>query len=432
MNDKLLDKNARMINGPVNIIRLEGSIHGVNKVIYLFMDYHISIGSQTQCENIFSEDVQKYFANSFYELNDSDRKYDFFLEIYPTEIAKNIYKKKSREVDRRDIYIEEVVKMFKKLFRFDLKENRVLSNNFIKNIRLHYLDVRDYYETNIKSLAEMAYDIAREFMRDDYITVSGLENIIDYVEEISDHFKYITSILELEPVKKSPAKNSSAKKSSEKKSSSSKLIRPKNFELLDSKTVENIAKKLKSSYKYPDVQRIMNQLLKLTIANFKTSIKNIDENIKVFDQYIEKLRKSQNYLVKDPNSTYLYSYGLSNYTLRNIITDVVNRTDYLMVEQVTEFLARFTDIFFLRRFLDKDYITNAITYSGAMHSNTYIYYLIKYFGFKITHASYSKITDKNKLTSEIKSRNLMEIQELTLPRELGQCSSMHGFPKEFL
>ena len=35
-----------------------------------------------------------------------------------------------------------------------------------------------------------------------------------------------------------------------------------------------------------------------------------------------------------------------------------------------------TDLFFLRRFLDKDYITKAITYTGAVHSINYINFLV--------------------------------------------------------
>jgi hypothetical protein len=42
----------------------------------------------------------------------------------------------------------------------------------------------------------------------------------------------------------------------------------------------------------------------------------------------------------------------------------------------------------MKKFLDKDYITNMISYTGARHSSNYVYILIKNFNFKITNYSY--------------------------------------------
>ena len=52
-----------------------------------------------------------------------------------------------------------------------------------------------------------------------------------------------------------------------------------------------------------------------------------------------------------------------------------------------------TDVYFLRRFLDKDYIQNVITYCGRNHALNYIYFLVKYCNFTIT-----KIYNTNGLT----------------------------------
>ena len=62
----------------------------------------------------------------------------------------------------------------------------------------------------------------------------------------------------------------------------------------------------------------------------------------------------------------------------------------------------FMDVYFLRRFLDKKYITNTVTYTGINHSINYIYALVKYFDFKITHASYMKY-DIKEATKKIKN-----------------------------
>lgn len=93
-----------------------------------------------------------------------------------------------------------------------------------------------------------------------------------------------------------------------------------------------------------------------------------------------------------------------------------------------------TDIFFLRRFLEKDYVTNGIAYTGAAHSVNYIYMLIKYFDFKITHYSYINIEnqDLNNLHRQIKNSSTFRDVDIyfSLPY-LSQCSDMTSFPKLF-
>ena len=89
------------------------------------------------------------------------------------------------------------------------------------------------------------------------------------------------------------------------------------------------------------------------------------------------------------------------------------------------------DVFFLRRFLDKEYITNAASYTGAYHSWTYIDILVKDFEFKITHAAYSKYNDLDELNAFVKKANMKEISGVFLEPIRNQCSDLEGFPKEF-
>jgi hypothetical protein len=193
-----------------------------------------------------------------------------------------------------------------------------------------------------------------------------------------------------------------------------------------------LANKIKKSYNYADVKKAMLDLINNTINNFDIAIREIDDATVRFDKYAQIINNSNNRLIKDENTSYIYSYGLSTYTIRDMIVDILNTVESLIDERFVEFFARFTDIYFLRRFLDKDYITNAITYSGALHSNTYVHFLVNVFDFKVTHASYSKIKDMNKLTNEIKKRSAMQVQGLILPEEFEQCSDMNHFPEEFL
>ena len=416
----IIDPNAKMVSGPVNVIRLEGTVHGIKKVIYLFMDYHMNVDNQTQCENVFSEDVQKYFTNSFYALNEGTKIYDFFVEIYPSELADTRYQRGIVKRDHKDKYIEEVVKLFRKIFRYDTKTNKVSINRLFKNIRLHYLDVRDYYKHTVHDRVSKMVGIARSFMKNDDIDINGLDQIIRLMETMRNHLEFIVDILAGTPNK------------SQKKSSQVKLIKENPSNALDVQALEYITNKIRHRYKYADVKKVMNSLIENTVDNFETVIDELDETIDLFNTYADEIEKTSNKLIKDANTSYMFNYGLSAYTIRQMITDIVNKVESLVEEKFIEFFARFTDIYFLRRFLDKDYITNAIVYSGALHSSTYISILVKSFNFKITHASYTKISDMNKLTAEVKKRSLMEMQDLVLPVKFQQCSDMTHFPEEFL
>ncbi|XWV25574.1 chemotaxis [Tupanvirus deep ocean] len=416
--NEFTDPNARRVSGPVNVIRLEGEIHGIPKVLYLFMDYHIPVSDQTQCENVFSEDVQKYFINNFYRLNEGSNVYDFFVEIYPSELADDKYRKGSRGKDIKEKYIEEVVKMFRKIFRYDPKRNRIQVNKLFKNVRLHYLDIRDYYKHSIADQVSEMTRIAHRFINADYIDPKGLDKIISLMQLMKDHMEYISSVLGRRANKISQIKP--------------KIIKQNNRSDLDTQAIEYLANKIKKMYNHTDVKNAMLDLIDLTIDNFNLTMNEIDDATRRFINYSNTIQNTGNKLVKDENTSYIYSYGLTSYTTREMMIDILNTVERLLDERFIEFFARFTDIYFLRRFLDKDYITNGIVYSGALHSNTYIYFLIKIFNFRITHASYSKIKDLNKLTNEIKKRSLMSVQELILPETLNQCSDLDSFPEEFM
>ncbi len=90
------------------------------------------------------------------------------------------------------------------------------------------------------------------------------------------------------------------------------------------------------------------------------------------------------------------------------------------------------DIYLIRRFLDKNYITNTVSYTGALHSVNYIRILVKYFDFKITHYSYLKDSDINNAHKIIKQSKVMDnLNELFYPPTFLQCSNLNNFPKLF-
>ena len=53
-------KEKLLINGPTNIVRLEGNINEEKKILYIFGDYHLEPNNQSECEELNSKDVHKY------------------------------------------------------------------------------------------------------------------------------------------------------------------------------------------------------------------------------------------------------------------------------------------------------------------------------------------------------------------------------------
>lgn len=189
--------------------------------------------------------------------------------------------------------------------------------------------------------------------------------------------------------------------------------------------------KITIQYKNKDLQK----KLLLHVEELKSNIAKIIEEcnkyitqcINIYNQIIStsnKLNKQSRFL-KD------YNYNLPHsilYRMNAYISSIWSDLNDGIIGIFTGFM----DIYFLRRFLDKDYITNVIAYTGAYHTNVYIFTLVKEFGFKVTHYSYSKITNIDNLNKEIiKTDFFDDISEFLYPPIFTQCSDMSHFPKNF-
>jgi len=414
-----LDPNGRYINGPINALRLEGEIHGIKKVIYIFMDWHFKISNQTQCDNIFSKDIQKYLAENFYKLNGKPIMYDFFLEIFPTELGKKL----DTEESNRDIYIRELVTFFKKLFIYEPDKNKVSISDIISNVRLHYIDIRDYFHANFFDDILYLNKLADSFMKNFSIPADDLDEIIKTLAPIRDYCEMVMDILAKKRIVKRRAKNTRTINAPS---------RPKGANI-SKEQLEYLAYKIHYSYNDPHIKQIINKTMKYPQVELKTMINKLDQSIKIFEKYFDVVISPNNQLSKqDFAGTIKYHYGLSAYTLRNMIKDIIDRLNMLLEEFISAF-AWLMDNYFLRRFLDKDYITNGIVYTGTSHSLRYVFILIKLFHFKITHASYAKNKDLAKVTAKIAQRESpTDIRDLLWPPIAKQCSNMTDFPNDFL
>ena len=154
-----------LINGPVNVVRLEGEINGIKKLLYVFFDYHINLSEQTECESYDSKDIVTYLYKTFKSTN---KPLDFFFEVKSTNIGKqNI-------LPFKNIYIRNIAKFYNKS-----KFNDSTKKNIKSNVRFHYLDIRDYLEKNIYYYNDLLYTHARNILKNKDILSNDYNNIIE-------------------------------------------------------------------------------------------------------------------------------------------------------------------------------------------------------------------------------------------------------------
>jgi hypothetical protein len=372
---------SKNINGPVNIIRLEGNINGINKILYVFLDLHIGLKSQTKCDDYLSDDVTKYIKE---EMLKSDTELDFFMEHRMTESDSNLLKYKSY----RDIYIDEMEKFFYDNFKNKTKE--------LEKIRFHYADIRDSY---IIFTHRTVNNILYDYSCANY----NRTNIDEMLNKYKDTIDYLNNVIDLFDNKK--IKN----------------------EITSIKEIKKIVLK----YSIPEVKKNNKILIDLFIKNAKILIKMIDENYNLLIKHEKECGEYYNEignlkLVKNKNNKYSYFFNDTE-----LINEIKNKQDKI-VEQSMETYSLIMDIYFLRRFCDKKYVTNGIFYGGAAHGLLYINFLAHYYNFKVTHASYH-LYDLEKTNKILKSKFYEDriYNELFEPPVLIQCSNVSKFPEKF-
>lgn len=327
------------INGPVNVIRLEGNIHDIKKIIYVYFDHHYPINKQTKCDGYLNDDIVTFLNKEFIKVD--DKIIDFFMETSFNQ-EDNLIK----NLNYKDKYIDEINKFF--VSNIIIKNNNNLGTKINKHIRFHYVDIRENFKTH-------SY----------YKLFQSIKTDINENKKYKDYKIHIDIILdELDKLKEMLKDN-------------------------DNKFIY----KLKTKYVYSDIKDKLNKLLDkfyVDIDILKLNVRNINT-------------------VKDTEIVYL---------------DLIGVYSWLM------------DIYFLRRFLDKNYIKHSIIYCGSGHSLRYIHFLIREFNFKITHAAYltKPIGLVNEILRNYESYDVAsdnEIYKLFNSPEHIQCIDISSFPENF-
>ena len=423
-------KPETTISGPINVVRLEGEVFGIKKVLYVFFDIHNPPGNESYCENIFSDTITTYLINQFRKTN--NEYLDFFLEHAPSKLLPN----PKNKIIYRGIYLQELRKLLSQAFMYDPKEDKVFPSKVFPHVRLHYIDVRDYLFWNI--LFDQSESVHSEFMKiytDLLFSFRPHENAITQFQENLNNFAdKINLILNLFFGQKGG------------KQQKRTTIKQINEEISEEELHEHALKliqKIKEKYVHPEVKKV---ILLMLHEFFEKGLLVILDKINKVNELLKDLSKllEINYDEVNPSKPIYdeftnlpkfiqmspWNYG-PNY---NIIKKIALNIS-LLVESMHEIATGssiiIVDTYFLRRFLDKDYITNGISYTGLSHSTMYIYILTKYFDFRVTHASYSKY-NVDELNNVIKKTNIgYEFGMLFLPSKMYQCSNITDFPDGF-
>ncbi|VVU95217.1 hypothetical protein CPAV1605_942 [seawater metagenome] len=315
---------VKNISGPVSVVSLNGEINGNKKKIVLFGDYHYPMVDQNECKDYDSISIKQYLINVF---KDTDKPIDFFLEISPSMFETV----KQEDKSYVDIYLNN-------LRYFFVNE---MQNPSFKNVRYQYSDIR-----------KIIYTILHDFLTNN----ATLENIVKYrniydtdieflIEKaniVSDSINIIIKALKsnLEEF------NKMIQEASEEKKFYMKNIR-----------------KIVFNYNHQEVKDQIRQILKIIIVGIKESMQKI----------INQLKKIQKNKAKKK-----YSYYDLDKAILKLSQDL-----YRNLHMTSGFYVMLTDLYTVRRMLDKNYINTAVFYGGAQHMTDILNILVNNFGFNV-------------------------------------------------
>jgi hypothetical protein len=385
---------SKYINGPLNVIRLEGKINNINKVLYIFMDLHIEVTNQTKCEEYLSEDIMKYVKSELIKFSqdnkDKDKYIDFFME-HRLDVTENMI---MDYVYYKDKYIDEMQKFFLQNFKNNSKE--------FNNVRFHYADIRS---SKILFDYKNIDDILKNYNCSNY----RQNNVTTMVNIYNMNLKYLFEVQNYLLGKK----------------------KTNNKEKYTPDTPYNKIENLVSKYTNKDVKIKISALIEKYITESNKLSKIIKINYDLIlkhEEICNKYFNEKGYRKKNKDELGISSYY---YDDNDIISDIIKNHDKIYAQHMLVH-ALLMDIYFLRRFCDKNYVTNGLFYGGTAHCAVYINFLIKFFDFKITHASYlsKNLEEINKKLGE-KLYSVDELNDFFYHEILLQCSDISMFPEKF-
>lgn len=410
-NDKVL------INGPLNAIRIEGNIGSIKKVLYLFGDIHYDLGKQNECSDIYAQRIDTYILEQFNKrkAKKDDQKLDLFVEICHDQMVGN-----KNYMTYNNIYLNNVRKLF--VNQFITKGNKTLPALNYNDVRLHYMDIRCYFPKKI------TYSIAT--MSEETSKYQSLKNKVDinlkFLDIIKEECSKFLKIL----------KNPKKTKTNLEIDATNEYINMSELtegQRLD--VIQNIVYKIKNVHKNQHIGKIIKKIFdKYVTEEYENFIKYIKETEKEFIKLIPQIQKLSYGLINKDNKELLFtysSYGHDDEKVQKIQKELSTRVNKISAYEL-HLNVILTDMYMIRRFLDKEYITNSVSYTGISHMTDMVYMLLKYFDFKITHIAKTNGEDNNTLKKMITNVDHPYIAErYIMPYYDDQCIDISDFPIEF-
>ncbi len=405
--------NEIFLNGPLNYIKLINK--KTSQSIWLFMDFHKDIIHQNKCEEYDAKDFYKFLNKKLLESNEL---IDFFLEINPTDINKD------NNPNENGIYIEETRKIFRKIY-----SNQKSSQK--QNIRLHYIDIRDYafmydFYKQINSIFSLLKSSGLENIESIINKLIDIKSTLEFINQLISKIKENKLIIDEKNIKIDFI-NIKIESSDNKNYSFYDILNTGFYQLLSTILLKYNNKTNKENItKYFDQNYVENSLeLVKFINDFVSKMNIISKRIKEQD---DKQEINIDEIVLNPKlkDSRVY-YGINKYEYEkdyNFIFGTIEKIEVIIAKLGCVFM----DCFFLRRLIEKDYISKSIVYTGAYHSSIYIWFLIKYYGYEIEDYEYinTELLNKNDPIGSLekiinKSNNYDELFVYLVPKKFTQC-----------
>jgi hypothetical protein len=417
--------NPTKITGPTNAIRLEGYVGNIKKVIYLIGEYHVK---KYKCIEPNALTISQYISNFIETSTNLKKKYDIFIE---TPISH------ASEYDIRMTYD-------KAAHIYDIRDLRYYkSDKNIKNIRLHNIDPRLFINEN---WYDFKYDLYAYMDKNNYLDQNVINNIVNMCNINLSVYNIMYSNLfdtskagivhGIVPGNKLQNQSKNKTKIVNKKDNKNKLKLSSNFQTISElnnyvtknqeKLLEKLVTKITKEYTHREIQTIIqNKILAPYLKHYFDS--EINDYLTIRDKFTSIKLYDENQLSFYNNK---YNYFFNNKF--EMFSDIKSELNEHWTEFISDSGVLLTDIYTIRRFLDKEYITNCILYGGLMHTRNIVYLLVKYFNFKITH-----IANKDHSIDDIHAgigkaiNNISDIGYYIYPSIFTQCIDIEGFPHNF-
>ena len=282
--------------------------------------------------------------------------------------------------DSKNVYKNNYISQIRKLFnsKIEFNKNQIITNKKYPNFRFHYSDIRESLTfLNLEKYYHTSINLA--------YNIREFKNIIKENQE---------SLLDLK-----------------------KLLICLNSN--DNKYIN----KIKNVYKDKKIQVKINKIFnEIIITNLNDIIKNTSHIINYINTNINEIKNIDIY-TKNINKLAWDIYLKRRENIKNI----------------RKLLIVLTDLYLIRRFLDKDYINKSILYTGSAHMVNILFLLVKYFKFKLTNVFYSNNSFNLDNIKNLPIKNFEYVEYLTdnifthydENFEVTQCSNLFKFPPNF-